>query len=375
MLTASGARRPITEPGGPTGTWSDAAIGACSWPTWSNDRRRIACFSVTRADGLDSTVVVHDADGVYASEVASLDKRLPIYLSWAPDDQHLAVLTQADGRLHLSACRTDQIGPSAELAYGSPLFLSWVRPRQHGERNALLAFTGSAVQPSRMLLLDPADASSVVVLPGVPRNFCAPLSLGRHLWYVVEDGERSAIVKVDRVGGEVTTVESIDGLVSLVASPSGRYIAVARATNGDGSPYRGLHVLDAETGARSDVLGPPCLAFLWAPAEDALIVAVVDTARNRLNWARVPTDGGAPDRLASIQPTRELVFYLRFFEQYAWSHPIVHPDGTHLVVGGGAPNVQAAGDVPLLYRLPLDGDPLDEIGPGVFGVFPPYGPR
>lgn len=356
------------------GAWSDPqATGACSWPTWSHDRRRIACFFVTKSDGTDSALMVHDASGVYAVEVANLGKRLPIYLSWSPDDTRLAVLTQHDGGLSLGVCGTTDVGVPRDLAHGSPLFVTWARPVAGGGTR-LLAFTGAAVQPSRMLSIDPADPTVPVVLPGVPRNFCAPLALGDHWWYVVEQGDRSAVVRVHRLTGEVQPVSSVDGLVAIVPSPTGRFVACARATDGDGSPYRGLHLIDAVSGARHDIIAPSCLAFLWSPDEQALILAVVDTARNRLNWFRVPVAGGAPERLASLQPTRELVFYLRFFEQYAWSHPIVHPDGSHLIVAGGVPGDESPGDLPELYRLPLNGDPLQALGPGVFGVFPPYGP-
>jgi hypothetical protein len=66
----------------------------------------------------------------------------------------------------------------------------------------------------------------------------------------------------------------------------------------------------------------------------ALLTAQVDTARNLIAWRRVDLSGRSR-ALVDMYPTRDFGFYLRFFEQYAQSHPLVAPGGDALLIAGG----------------------------------------
>lgn len=237
----------------------------------------------------------------------------------------------------------------------------------------MAAFVGSGgSSPSALMLLDPSGRRSNLVLPRTPRNFCAPVWLDDHLYYVAEQRGRLALVRVCIRSLQVDELETVDGLVALVASPDRRWLARAVAPRGDGSPYTELVLHDVVSGHVRRLPSFSGLAFTWTPTSDALLVASVDTRRNLLEWSLVTLDGESRP-LPAMHPSRELAFYLRFFEQYTQSHPIVDPTGTWAVVGGGLPD-DAPSDPPRLWRMPLDGEPMEPLADGVFGVFAPATP-
>lgn len=354
--------RPLTEPGPSWASWSQSTRDHFAWPTWSPDRTRIASFHMTRDQGIGARIRVSDVDGLAASESEGMGSRMPIYLAWSPDGRRIGTLSQLERRLNLASTG---VLPSPEsevdLAYGSPLFFTWC-----GDQIA--AFIGpNTTEPARLVLFDPSGAAPFLRLPHTPRNFCAPVWLDPGLIYVAAWDGGTSILRVSTKSLVARPLAEVDGLAAVVASPTGAHLALATAPDGDGTPYRGLCLIDPRDGHRTPLFDGACLAFLWTAAGDALIVAQVDAKANALQWYRVELDGRT-ERLALSRPSRELAFYLRFFEQYSTSHPIVHPDGTDILLAGeddplpGAPS--------RILRVPLDGgDPID-LGEGVFGVYP-----
>jgi hypothetical protein len=314
-------------------------------------------------------VQVLDADGVSALELVDLGRRLPIYLYWSPDGRHLAVLAQHEGRLQLSTVRPDQLGHETLLADGSPLFFTWAGS------DRLAAFVGSGQPsagaiPGRVALIDPRHLAPTVVLPGTPGNFCAPVWLGDRLLYVAHQLGRTAVVAGRQGSAELDEIEVVDGLVALVPSRDGRFVARAIAPDGDGTPYRRLAIIDVATGNVTPLLDQTCLAFLWTPDATALLVARVDTARNLLQWLRVGLDGRV-EPLVDMYPTRDLGFYLRFFEQYSQSHHLVDPTGRYLLLAGGLEGQSDAHDRPRIWRVSLERGHVEELAEGVFAVYAP----
>jgi len=164
-------------------------------------------------------------------------------------------------------------------------------------------------------------------------------------------------------------LEAIDGLVALLASPDGRTIARAIAPQGDGTPYRHLGLIDVETGELTPVLEQDCLAYFWIPTGQGLLACRVDTQRNLLVWQRIDRRGQV-DTVFEMTPTRDLGFYLRFFEQYAQSHRIVSPHGEHLLVAGALPN-EKSNENPTLWQVRLRDGRAEPVAHGVFGVYAP----
>lgn len=392
VLEADGTHRPQTLGEDQTvlwGPWSPRSVeaSAWSWPTWSPDGRQIACFRVGQSTagaygwdvGSDSDtatgertarVAVVDLGGVSSSELIELGTRLPIYLHWSPDARRIAVLSQKDELLQLSVAWPNEIGRETLLAEGSPLFFTWAGSER------LAAFVGSGAyrdgEPfagGRLALFGPNNARHVV-LPGLPGNFCAPIWLGDRVLYVAHHAGRTALVEGREGSPELKLLEDVDGLVALIATPDARTIARAIAPGGDGTPYRHIGLVDIESGEVVPLVDQPCLAFVWSPTGKHLVIARVDTDRNLLEWSLVDRDGRI-EHLVDMHPTRDLGFYLRFFEQYAQSHPIVDPTGEYLLLAGGIADSDEPPGLPRLWRVSLTDGGIDEVGEGVFGVYAP----
>lgn len=350
------------------GSWKTSAggdSGLHSWPTWSPDGRSIACFRLPDDEEPASRVVVVEVDGVASAEVANLSDRLPIYLFWSPNGRHLAVLSQRGEQLRLSLARPDGDEGELPLVEGSPLFFTWAG----GDRVAAF-IGGSGRKPSRLALIDPR-ASSQHLLPGLPGGFCAPLWWKNQAIYVTATGDDGhAIVRASAEDAAYHTLERINGLVAMATSPDGAWIARATALGGDGTPYRDLAILSPETGEVRRLNAGSCLAFVWIPDASGLVVARVDTERNLLSFDRVDLHGHRWP-LGELHPTRDFGFYLRFFEQYGQSHPIVSPDGRWLVLAGALVGRAGPEDPPRLWAIPLSGGAAVDLGPGVFAVFGP----
>jgi Tol biopolymer transport system component len=348
------------------GTWQlgTPKAAAFSWPTWSPDGRYLACFRLPSPETASARVFAHEVGGVSSFELADLDNRLPIYLHWGPDSRQVAVLSQRRDRLQLSSTSLDSIGQELTLAEGSPLFFTWAGRRK------VAAFIGDlGGQGSRMALLDPTGRQPSSSLPGEPGNFCAPLWLDPKVVYVLHERGHTLVVSADIHEREPTRIEEVTGLVALVASPDGKTMARALAPDGDGTPYRNIALVDVETNEVREVADMPCLAYLWSPHGDKLVIARVNTERNLLEWLRMDLDGQV-EHLCDMYPTRDLGFYLRFFEQYCQSHPLIDPAGKSLLLAGTrVPN--GSDEDPRIWQVSLDTGEISDLADGLFAVYGP----
>jgi len=350
-------------------SWEDATPkgGSYLWPTWSPDGRYIATFCHFPTGAEMPRVTVFEVGGVVDTELLRLDHRLPIYLHWSPDGQWLAVMSQDGSQLFLSTARLAHVGHEVRLAQGSPLFFTWL------DDGRLAAFVGDG-RTGELLLLDPEGVTSPVVLPGTPGNFCAPVWSGERLYYVTWEKGRTSIVAADVETGQVDELEEVVGLVGLVASPDGRFVARALAPGGDGTPYRHLAVFDTSTGKNLPIADHECLAFFWIPGADALLVSRVDMEQNVLRWDVLGLDGNLVP-IAETHPTRDMGFYLRFFEQYSQSHPLVDPTGRWVLLSGGLVGHGGSDSTPHLWLVPLGGGEPHSLGYGLFGAWGPTSAR
>lgn len=337
-----------------------------SWPTWSPDGKRIACFRIPQ--GGAPRVLVLEVNGIESSELVDLGSRLPIYLFWSPNGQQLGVLSQSlsdDGdKLSLTCLRPDKLGFERQICEGTPLFFTWF-----GERIA--AYVGGASTGATCLsVTDPGGRLPTDILPGVPSNFCAPVALGDQLLYV---GIHKGGTHIMRAGiGDSTPklIQPVDGLVGLVASPDHTMIACAVAPGGDGTAYRNLSIIDVASGNIREVIDLPCLGYFWTPNSKAIVIVSVDTHRNLMTWSTVNLNGDI-DPISEMVPTRDFGFYLRFFEQYSQSHPIIGPSSTHILASGEVFGAHGQGEKVGTWEIPLDGSRPTQISDGVFGVYGP----
>lgn len=335
-----------------------------SWPSWDQTGRRLACFRASQQGGSPELVLLH-AGGFRTDVLLHLDDRIPIYAQWSPDGTRLAVLYQEGQRLGLTV--TDpRDGTTVDLANGSPLFFTWADPDHVvafvGDQPDLSGATGNRAQIGAFRV----DGRDHRAFPGTPGNFCAPVRVAGGIAYVAHhDGELSLWL-ADASGSRRLT--GVVGLAAMLPDPTGQRLAIAVAPD-DRSPYRELHVLDPATGERREVVDRPLTAFLWSPTGEAIVVASTDPKSGSVAFHTQGLDGSTV-ALGEVRPSRDLRFYLRFFEQFAQSHPLIDPAGRALLAAG---SLDRSGNTRGLWRLPLDGGDPVQLGEGLLGVWGPPG--
>jgi hypothetical protein len=295
--------------------------------------------------------------------LSDLEGRIPIYLSWSEDSQHLACLSQQDERLYLSIVSADG-SRERDIAVGTPLYVNWICGR------AAAFVGGSDPTPSRLVIRDPVDRHPIIEMPGMPGHFCAPVWAGGRLVYVWADPDstRSTVVSAELDGNDVREIETLSGLVSLLSSPSGNWVARGVAPDGEESPHDDLALIEPATGKVVPLVGPPCRAFFWLPDDAGLVTVSIDPNEHHLVLRRVAIDGDV-DLLAEGMPTREMAFYVRFFEQYAQSHSVVDPVTGDILFAGQLVGQPSGTGPARLWRIPTDGATPQPIREGVFAVF------
>lgn len=353
-----------------------SSTDAWSWPTWSADGTWIAAFAVETSDTLAGPVRVHGLalDGVREVEWARLSGMAPIYLQWHPSGEALTLLMQQDEELVLGLVHRDRLGVVRPVEHGVPLFFNW---SGDGERILLHASSRSGGD-GRITLRDPLGDAEDTPWDLTPGSFCAPVFAGGSAITAERAGEgRSRIVATawDGTGGRELAIER--GLLAIVPAPGGTHIAISHAPRGEGSAYRGIDIVDVRTGERRSLFAGECVAFFWAPRGEWLLVAQIDSEDNCVRWLRVWADGRGTDGLATFWPTRDIRFYLHFFDQYATSHSLVSADGRFLVYAGypagdGQADLSSPPRIYVKDTSALDSPPED-LGQGTFAVFAPAG--
>lgn len=346
-----------------------------SWPTWSPKGDWLAVFAIEGGDTESGPVRVMtlSVDGVRQVEWTEIHDMSPIYLQWHPSEHALSVLVQQGSELMLGLLRRERLGQLRPLEQGVPLFFNWTPA---GDR--VLIHVGSREAPNgRLVLRDPLGDGEDVLMDRSPGSFCSPVfPAGRAVYALRRADGYSEVVVSDPDGSNRSSLLAHRGLLAVVAAPAGRpFVAVSHAPRGEGTPYRGIELVHIVTGEVQRISDADCLAFFWSPTGEFLLYAVVDSSANCLIWYRVDISGAPAVRLCSFWPTRDILFYLHFFDQYADSHPIVSPDGRYVVYAGyPAGNGQAdLSSPPRIYVKDLQEPdrPPTEAGGGSFAVFSP----
>jgi dipeptidyl aminopeptidase/acylaminoacyl peptidase len=363
---------PVPRAGGAWGV-SPRSQETWSWPTWSPDDAWIAGFAVEGSDTETgpARVVALSLDGVRQVEWAHIPNVSPIYLQWHPTGDALSILLQQGTDLTLSLVRKERIGQVRPLEQGVPLFFNW---SPDGAR--VLIHVGGKDDPNgRLVLRDPLGDDEDILYDRSPGSFCAPVfPAGRAVMALRADDGSSEVVVSDMDGGNPTTLLARRGLLAVVPAPNGApWVAVSAAPRGEGSPYQGIELVHIETGETRTLSVSDCLAFFWSPKGDYLLYAVVDSEANCLLWNMVYVEGGPSIPLGSFWPTRDILFYLHFFDQYAQSHPIISHDGRHVVFAGypaGGGQADLSSPPRIFLKDVTDPDrPPELLGRGSFAVF------
>lgn len=344
-----------------------------SWPTWSPDSEWIAAFAVESTDDRVGPVRVDviGIDGIRQEVWWEGPNVAPIYLQWRPQGDALSILLQRGEELVLGVVQREHVGRMREIEAGAPLFYNWT---PDGER--LLLHAGDrGKKGGRLLLRDPLGPAEDVLFPSDAGSFCAPVFTSGLAVYAIMGDELTEVVASTANGEFPRQLETGEGLYALVGAPAGaNWVAVSRSMRQEGSPYLGITVIDPRDGTSRRLTERGLFAFSWSPCGTWILGAEVAAAENCLRWWRIPLDGEAVD-LGTFWPSRDMLFYLHFFDQYTASHSLISADGRY-VAFAGYPAGDGHADLSQPPRIYVKdshepASPPEDVGAGVFAVWAP----
>jgi TolB protein len=339
----------LTDDAGP----DDDQIQVYQWPTWATDGR-LAYFrlSFTRDGQVTATDAFVSPNGVDAgSELYHGDREVFNYAYWSPQNcdatercRDLAVLLSRPSARGLAVELVRDTGEAPESAtagVGLPFYYSW-----SPDGAQMLWHRGE----DQLDIYDVNAGDISETLDAHPGTFSAPAwsPVDDRLLFAAQAADGDTTDLVIRANGEQQTLASgVDGFSAFQWSPDGNYVAY---TVDQGV----LFVLDAvsgETVARAPTTG--VLAFFWSP--DSTKIAYVSLAAppgtfsadsgsgarqaalvqeaTGLMWSVLSIDTGETRGYTTFLPTRDMLYLLTYFDQFAQSHRIWSPDSRHLIYG------------------------------------------
>jgi TolB protein len=333
------------------------------WPTWATDGR-LAYFSTFIDDSsiFMGVYVSADADDL-GEEVYRGEQEAFNYAYWSPQNcstsetcRDLAILVSSQTKGMFVELVRDGDAPTNLTAGigGPPFYYSWSPDgtRMLWQRDN-----------QRLDVYDAASDSVVDTLPQTPGIIFAPAWSpvdDRLLFGALNTEEQATDLIVVGHDEVVTLAEGLTGLVSYGWSPDGNYVAYRTVQE---AGYGTLFVVNALTGevvSRSPVEG--VIAFFWSPDSQQVAYVTLATAPGAFSageprtpglaapiaqepigiaWSVLKVNDDSAYRYGAFIPTEEMIYILRYFDQFAQSHRVWSPDSTHL-----------------LYSEVIDSDPM-----------------
>lgn len=338
---------------GPLSRWGGTAgRDAWAWPCFSPDGRWLSCFQFAEGDELagQASVVTVEIEGVEMFQLQAVENELPIYAQWSPDGAHLALLTQDQDELALYVVPAHDQGRRHLVEQGVPLFFTWL-----GDAHRLMVHHGSQEDhPGRLTVRDGVGTKEDIVHGHDPGTFCTPLRMAGGLVYAVHNGPHSVVVLTDETGRVVRRLLQAEGLLALVADRESSAVLVGAAPGGEGTPYTQVWRAPLDGSAPEQVLQVECLAFFAVPGGARVVFVTQAEQKGWVEWWCVEAPGMPPRQVARARLTRDELFRLYFFEQFAESHPVLTPDGRHLVFATHMPNLDGQEQPPVVVVVDLD---------------------
>lgn len=338
------------------------------WPTWSTDGR-LAYFgaSVAPGDSYRLRVFVVEKTGDPPQIAYSSEDDIFTYAYWSPGDcpegdcRDLALLFTPSGGNGLAVRMIrDRDGQFTDKIIGeaAPFYYSF---SPDGQKMLWHRF-------ARQLDVYDVKGDAATKLDDDPGAFQAPMWSpvpgDERLLFAIKGSEtgRTDIVIAD--GDERQTLLSNQAEpVSFAWSPDALHIASVAGSE----KLRVTEVKTGRTVATSQEQN--IIAHFWSPQSDRVAYLIITRdaitttsyspngntsdgtgrlaqAPPTLTWFVLDIKTGKAETLTSFIPTRDMIYYLNFFDQFARSHSLWSPDGRYLAYGSlersGASNVMLA---------------------------------
>lgn len=357
------------------------------WPTWATDGR-LAYFSTFLDDdsifmgAYVSTDAKSSGAEVYTGELEAFN-----YAYWSPQNcpssetcRDLAILVSSQSKgMFVEVVRDDSEPTNLTAGIGGPPFYySWSPDgtRMLWQRDN-----------ERLDIYDANSDSLIDTLPQTPGLIFAPAWSpvdDRLLFGALSEDEETTDLVVVGHDDVVTLATGLNGLVSYEWSPDGNHVAYRVA---DAEGYGELFVVDALDGdvvSRSPVEG--VIAFFWSPNSQHVAYITLATAPGSFSagivrppglsallaqeptgiaWSVLNIEDDSLNRYGSFIPTREMVYILQYFDQFAQSHRVWSPDSTHLLY---SEIIDGAARINLLDVTRKDSVPFS-VAEGIIGIW------
>jgi Tol biopolymer transport system component len=343
------------------------------WPSYSPDGSHVACFGVRPGNSPEAGLYAVAQDGVSMMEIWRMTGAAPICESWSADSSRIALLLQSDDGLRLEVVDINRPGRSTVVEHGSPLFWSWSPKNRYIAVHA--GGSRSVCEEARLCIYDTEDGCEEIARLD-PGEFRTPAWSpdGQRIAYVEsdDDEERLAIYRLEDGVSEI--VRPVEGHSALLWSPDGRYLAVSEALGETPHMFTGVSLVDVRTGHREVVNDSSIVGFFWSPCSSRL-VSISFNDQGGMQWSVFDVLGSRRTLDVRFYPSRELVYFCWFFDQFANSHPLISPDGERITFAGHVTDDAGnmASEDSSVYVLPLTGEaPAQRVAGGHFACWDGY---
>jgi TolB protein len=341
------------------------------WPTWSTDGR--LAFFGANADPADPyTLRAFVAEKVHPNA--------PIQIAYSSKNEVFTYPYWSTGDDCGAGCRTlallftpvqhqglglrliqDRAGvfTNQVVGYAAPYYYSF---SADGKQMIWVRYT-------QQIDLYNVASNQTTALPDEPGHFNSPM------WSPLPNDNRILFGVPSKNNPELTDVVIADGAsrrvilpnqqspVSFAWSPDARYIASVQN-------FDRIIITEVATGKQvAQGLPINVAAYFWSPTSDKVAYVVVnrsdappaarihvngktaaEQATGGLTLAVIDVQTGNSESLATFSPTRDYVYMLNFFDQFAHSHRFWSPDGTQITYAA-----LDSKDQPTIYLVDITG--------------------
>ena len=324
--------------------------GVYTWPTWSPDAQHLVFSGISTDGGADPRVSlfsVRESSGeleeIYVGEpgvVGLLADGVIHYPLWSPDSQKVAFVAVASGGLTLFLDDfTDGTDSRLVLDQG-PLWMSWSPDSQylaiHRGAEHFLMKNSAPFEVTRQDI--ESDGYRVPAWNPISQDVTLAVDQGN---------SRSVIEQIVVSNGKLGDQKSIMEVSShstFLWSPSGLYVAIGDSSRrflylGVGMfVHQAVRIVSPDSDAPDRLIEDNVVAFFWSPDGSKLAYVSLSETPQTLRWNVLDVVDGSQTPLMEFVPSRDQLTMFQFFDQYAYSHALWSPDSRAIVFAGTNPN-------------------------------------